>query len=101
MNAEGYPRFSRAANFSLILRNVELEDANYEYRCQILVKPPIDISHKLHVVDQPREPLNVIHVKPAERIEVNEGDDANFACDTDLKLKPHVIWSHKVIFHFF
>ncbi|XP_074094926.1 opioid-binding protein/cell adhesion molecule [Cotesia typhae] len=82
------------ANHSLIIYNVTKNDSSDSYTCSLLgVDQPVEVTHKVHVVDRPKDDDKRIRVVPGKRVEVNENESVTFGCE--IKGSHKIVWSHK------
>lgn len=54
----------------------------------------MEVTHKVHVVDRPKDDDKRIRVVPGKRVEVNENESVTFGCE--IKGSHKIVWSHKV-----
>lgn len=117
-HTEDSDRIVRLPNNTLIIYNASLDDSSNNYQCIILLKEHIVLTHRLRVEPKgrsiaiPQQPVapqqstvppqpavspqhshrGLIRVTPKRRIEVNQGHNITFGCETSIQPPPEIKW---------
>ncbi|XP_035215027.1 lachesin-like isoform X2 [Stegodyphus dumicola] len=85
------PKFSLVNQSSLLIENVEPEDAG-EYICQISNHPFVDVTHQVHV----SVPSSVSPDPPDGLVISQKGEMATMRCNTKGTPIPRVTWTYYI-----
>ncbi|CAK9804137.1 Opioid-binding protein/cell adhesion molecule homolog [Anthophora quadrimaculata] len=97
-------RIVRLPDNTLVIHNATTNDTSNNYKCSILIIPPVTIKHRV-LVDSVRTPVQpsptqphkvpLIRVTPGKKVEVNAGENLTLGCETRIQPISEIKWYHE------
>lgn len=96
-------RFDVLQNYTLVIKNLYLNDTRDEYTCEVnvqsIIKP--SVKHLLHVHNAQHHNHMIINVSPREHNDINAGTNLTITCEVENGYPKQVSWSRQVTFLFY